>query len=744
MRLPFPGAAPRGRGRPRLPATSRTTPSGAGRSPAPSPASSPTPTASASRCCSWGSLVRARASGGAGPGARPPSWRWSASAHGYAVLWAGLTATVLLARGARAPGGRSSGSWRSPALAFALAAPFLVPLLADWGWTTPYDDAWITVSTTGPLPAAPVALLRRRRCAAWWSRSGARRDGRPDARLLLLGYGALVGAALAAAGPAVGVIDVRFVPFAQLSLALAGAASLGHRLSRLARADLAALGLVLLAVVYADSQLAGAAPLGRLELLGARGQGAVAGLERAQRATPGHGRRSPGGGRVRAGPRAGRLDPDVRDAAVLLGPLDPRGGLQPGERDDPPGLLPGLGAVRLLAQPVPQPDATRASIPRPPSQRLPLFGVGQIVASSPELARRPRRSATTSCARPASRPTRSTVCATPAPATSSPWPSPRCGRRLEGWRDAAYRWIRRKPPNRAHLVFTDDPRFEVVQRRPLGAAAGGPAPRRGGGARARWRPSRSRIHTSRPGHPLLVKVSYHPRWRAEGADGPYLVSPGLMLVVPRRAGGAPCATRRGRGRRRSVSPSPALALGVGPRPAASSPAPGPGAPSRRAAPPAKPRRDPAPAGSAAAARRAPRRDPPRARRARVSGRRRTISTSGPRGPSPRSGGTRPPSTPARGAERLPAGDPRRAELLCVRGEALLRAGHPREALEAFTRGGGGAPDDPHRAQALYSGALAREAVGRRRGGRGVATLAAGGVPRTTPGPSASTAAIPSP
>jgi Arc/MetJ-type ribon-helix-helix transcriptional regulator len=28
-------------------------------------------------------------------------------------------------------------------------------------------------------------------------------------------------------------------------------------------------------------------------------------------------------------------------------------------------------------------------------------------------------------------------------------------------------------------------------------------------------------------------VSYHPRWRAEHADGPFLVSPALMLIVPR-------------------------------------------------------------------------------------------------------------------------------------------------------------------------------------------------------------------
>ncbi len=58
---------------------------------------------------------------------------------------------------------------------------------------------------------------------------------------------------------------------------------------------------------------------------------------------------------------------------------------------------------------------------------------------------------------------------------------------------------------------------------------------------------------------------------------------------------------------------------------------------------------------------------------------------------------------------VPAGDSRRAEMLCVRGEALLRAGHAREAVEAFTlvvEDGGG-----HLPQALHSGARAREAAG---------------------------------
>ncbi len=42
------------------------------------------------------------------------------------------------------------------------------------------------------------------------------------------------------------------------------------------------------------------------------------------------------------------------------------------------------------------------------------------------------------------------------------------------------------------------------------------------------------IDTSKPGHPLWVKVSYHPDWRiTEGAGELYLASPAFMLLVPK-------------------------------------------------------------------------------------------------------------------------------------------------------------------------------------------------------------------
>jgi uncharacterized membrane protein len=40
------------------------------------------------------------------------------------------------------------------------------------------------------------------------------------------------------------------------------------------------------------------------------------------------------------------------------------------------------------------------------------------------------------------------------------------------------------------------------------------------------------FHVSRVGTPVLVKVSYFPNWHASGADGPWRVTPDLMVVVP--------------------------------------------------------------------------------------------------------------------------------------------------------------------------------------------------------------------
>ncbi|MFM7044379.1 MAG: hypothetical protein ACKOYG_02360, partial [Ilumatobacteraceae bacterium] len=40
------------------------------------------------------------------------------------------------------------------------------------------------------------------------------------------------------------------------------------------------------------------------------------------------------------------------------------------------------------------------------------------------------------------------------------------------------------------------------------------------------------FEVSQPGVPVLVKISYFPNWRVEGAEGPFRVAPNFMVVVP--------------------------------------------------------------------------------------------------------------------------------------------------------------------------------------------------------------------
>ena len=119
----------------------------------------------------------------------------------------------------------------------------------------------------------------------------------------------------------------------------------------------------------------------------------------------------------------------------------------------------------------------------------------------------------------------------------------------EDWKESFFEWFRTYGENKGvHLVF--DP----------GTGAGGsrfkaavvsfpPVPsddRTGGGRTVEALPripvglrcsvtedvrnDEILITTSDPGVPLLIKVSYHPNWKVEGADGIYLASPSFMLI----------------------------------------------------------------------------------------------------------------------------------------------------------------------------------------------------------------------
>src|SRR5262245_30648546 len=442
----------------------------------------------------------------------------TAFAHGYAVLWAGLSAAFFL-YASRRP--RATLLWLLAvgALAFAFAGVALLPLLADWGWTTPYDDPWITVTTTGLFPPLLRPVFAVAALGVVATLVLRRRNGGVDHRLLFLLHAAVVGAALAAAGPALGVIDIRFVPFAQLAASLLGAAAIGLAVRRLAAPDLAALGLVAVAILASDAQS---------RVLRSWIDWNYTGLE------------------------AKELWPAFRKLTDVLrgGVADPRVAVEYSTVHERAGsirmyeALPQFSGRSTLEGVYNQASLSThfvyylaselgATSPNPFKSRdysrfdtdgalahLRLFNTRDVVALSTQLVSALR-----------SRTDVSAVAEIPPyavfrlrdagpgyvePLAYAPVRSPR-----KGWRDKAYRWFTRKPLSPAFLVFTDAAGFEVEEKDewlppPLVKLEPGTE------ASAVIAPEEIAIKTNRPGHPLLVKASYHPRWRAENADGPYL------------------------------------------------------------------------------------------------------------------------------------------------------------------------------------------------------------------------------
>jgi len=452
----------------------------------------------------------------------------TAMAHGYAVLWAGLSASYFL-YASRRPLFTLRWLAAVAALAFGLASVHMLPLLQAWGMTTPYDDPWIEVLSENLFPAylLPMLLLAGLGLIAnvlLW-----RRRGGPDHRFLFLLHAGVVAAALATAGPALGIIDVRFVPFGQLAVCLAAAAAVATAVELCAAPGLVALGLLLAALLYGDGQ----STVSRAWI-----EYNFTGLQ-AKELWPAFARLSD---RLR-----GRVS-DPRVAVEYSPEHEKAGSIRMYEslphftgRSTLEGVYNQASLqthfVYFLASELgetsPNPFKKReysAFDTDNALRHLRLFAVSEVVAVSQKLV-----------ASLSSRPDVDRV-ADLAPYTifrlqgPAPYVEPLSFEPVrsapEGWRDKAYRWFSRKPQSPVHLVFTEDPRFRVAEADEWLPPVQVPIDGRFA-VEAEVAAEEIRIRTERPGHPLLVKVSYHPRWRAVGADGPYLVSPALMLVVPR-------------------------------------------------------------------------------------------------------------------------------------------------------------------------------------------------------------------
>ncbi|HEY5906397.1 MAG TPA: 6-pyruvoyl-tetrahydropterin synthase-related protein, partial [Vicinamibacteria bacterium] len=639
---------------------------------------------------------------------------------GYAVLWAGLASAYFLFASRRPL--KTVGFLAVVALlGFATAGVLLVPLLSDWGYTTPYADPWITVTTLGLIPTFLWPLFGLALVGLVGTVAFARRLGGIDHRLLFLGHAALVGAGLAAAGPALGVIDVRFVPFAQLALCLLGGATLGLVLERMQGRHVAALGLVLAGLLYGDA---------RSQVLRNWIDWNYTGLEAKEL--------WPSFRRLSDALEGGMGDPRV---AVEYNALHERAGsIRMYE------TLPFFSGRSTLEGVYNQASLTThavyylaselgATSPNPFREidysrfdtdaaldHLRLLNVSQVVALSPQLsdALGARRDASLVERIPpyALFDVEGGTGRYVEPLLAAPVRSSRTG-----WREKALRWYTRRPLPKAHLVFSDDPGLFTPE--PDEWLAPPVSPLEPGVVVEETLEAESlTIRTNRPGHPLLVKMAYHPRWRAEGALGPFLAAPALMVVVPQQET-VVLRYARTRGDRLGLLLSVLSLVGAGLWAARQRYARG-RAPTAASAP----RVVVAPACSGAPLSDGASDFPPPPRRwggalpAAVLGilvLARFLHTSADRfAPAPelyeRASRAYAEERFADAAEyarhaitRSPA--PLRDELLCLRGESLLREGQAQAALDAFSTLLSDSPETPYAAQALFSRARAREAVG---------------------------------
>ncbi len=106
------------------------------------------------------------------------------------------------------------------------------------------------------------------------------------------------------------------------------------------------------------------------------------------------------------------------------------------------------------------------------------------------------------------------------------------------WKSAAYRWFKTARPGDPLPVFADSVSEEEkrafpmiysqlpreIPRQPL---AEPPALQEEMGT------DRITVSGCRPGHPVLIRISYHPRWKATTGERVWLAAPSFMLVVPK-------------------------------------------------------------------------------------------------------------------------------------------------------------------------------------------------------------------
>ncbi len=99
-----------------------------------------------------------------------------------------------------------------------------------------------------------------------------------------------------------------------------------------------------------------------------------------------------------------------------------------------------------------------------------------------------------------------------------------------GWLDAAVPWY--QDSSRRDIPLADDGPSSWARIRTPDSTPPAAAVRRAAVSKIRAEDDGIRFSVDRPGTPVVVRASYFPNWKVKGADGPWRITPNLMVVVP--------------------------------------------------------------------------------------------------------------------------------------------------------------------------------------------------------------------
>jgi len=457
-------------------------------------------------------------------------------AHGYTLLWAGFTSLAELVA--------LRGWWRRVGtlvavhgLAILLLGFWLVPLLAYAPWTTVYSYVWIINSWREIVPPIlwPAGIVAVLATLAMGVLAFVKREPYPRA-LASLWAGTLLGILFYFTARTFHVVDIRFFPFLQLGLCLTAAAGVGYLAGRLPAPEIWPVVGACAIFPFVQSQVSfipswinwnysgfeKKVPWPTFRDLNAHLRGNFRDPRVVYEHSPDH----EALGTVRA----------FEDLPLFSGRSTLEGLYMQASPTAPFVFYVQSEVSNLNSCPFPDWGCARLDLDHG-VDHLRMFNVSQYIVRSQQAkeaaAKHPgleleKKVGQYEIYRVKDNDGRYALPLAVAPALVV----------TSHWKEAAYRWFKRARPGDPLPVFAESASeeekrafpmvySEVPREIPRQPLAEPPALHEEMGT------DRITVSGCRPGHPVLIRISYHPRWKATTGERVWLAAPSFMLVVPK-------------------------------------------------------------------------------------------------------------------------------------------------------------------------------------------------------------------